>query len=122
MDTSENEMVEVTVDTVTVPGGGDGGGGSGGGWRVGAEEEEEEGVEEEEEEEEGGVPLSAVEPRAKPHRVMEHAPPLHMSALTNVHASEAAPAGTLVDCISRVVMLELKPLIVAQVVAELPVQ
>eukprot|EP00854_Cymbomonas_tetramitiformis_P017680 gene17680-21062_t len=44
------------------------------------------------------VPLSEVEPTAKPHRVMEHMPlGVHMSALTNVHANEAAPVGTLVD-------------------------
>ncbi|KAK3234817.1 hypothetical protein CYMTET_54943 [Cymbomonas tetramitiformis] len=98
MDRAENEMVEVTVDTVTVPGGGDGGGGSGGGGggaRGGG----------------GGgggrgVPLSEVEPTAKPHRVMEHMPlGVHMSALTNVHANEAAPVGTLVDDTVQVVML-----------------
>ncbi|KAK3261627.1 hypothetical protein CYMTET_29470 [Cymbomonas tetramitiformis] len=68
------------------------------------------------------VPLSTVVPTAKPHSVMEHAAPLHMSALTNAHAREAAPEGTLVDINVRAVMLELNPLTVAHVVAVLPVQ
>eukprot|EP00854_Cymbomonas_tetramitiformis_P013036 gene13036-15400_t len=91
-------MVEVTIDTVTVPGGGDGG------------------------VVKCAVPLSKVEPTAKPHIVMEHTPSVHKSALTVVHDREAAPEGTLEDNIVRVVMFGFSPLIVQHVVAVLPVQ